>query len=306
MISVIIPVFNEENNVENVLTTTNAVLKKIEKKYEIILVDDGSTDKTSQILLDKAGDNQCIKVIILSRNFGQQSAYTAGMRTATGDVLVLMDGDLQDPPELIPEFLLKIEAGYDVVYAVRKSRQESILKKISYFIFYRLLRMIVPFPLPIDSGDFGAVTRKVADQMNEMPEKNRYLRGLRSYVGFNQVAVPYRRKMRSAGKPKYGLFKLLGLASDGIFGFSLVPLRLASLLGFIVSTLAIIYGIKVIIWRITGNDDLPGWATLATALSLLGGLQLLFMGIIGEYIGRIFAQVTSRPEYIIKDSANLK
>jgi dolichol-phosphate mannosyltransferase len=306
MISVIVPVFNEEKNVENVLTATNSVLEKIGKKYEIIFVDDGSTDNTSRILLDKAGDNECIKVIILSRNFGQQSAYTAGMRTATGDVLVLMDGDLQDPPELIPEFLLKIEAGYDVVYAVRKSRQESILKKISYFIFYRLLRIIVPFPLPIDSGDFGAVTRRVADQMNEMPEKNRYLRGLRSYVGFNQVAVPYSRKIRSAGKPKYGLFKLLGLASDGIFGFSLVPLRLASLLGFTISTLAILYGIKVVIWRFTSNDDLPGWATLATALSFLGGLQLLFMGIIGEYIGRIFAQVTSRPEYIIKDSANLK
>lgn len=305
MISVIIPVFNEENNVDNVIAETNSVFKKIGKKYEIIFVDDGSTDNTSRILLDKAGNNECIKVIVFSRNFGQQAAYTAGMRTAMGETLVLMDGDLQDPPELIPEFLLKIEAGYDVVYAVRKSRQESIFKRISYFIFYRLLRIIVPFPLPIDSGDFGAVTRRVADQMNEMPEKNRYLRGMRSYVGFNQVAVPYNRKIRSAGKPKYGLFKLLGLASDGIFGFSLVPLRLASLLGFIISTLAIMYGLHVIIWRITGNDDLPGWATLATALSFLGGLQLLFMGIIGEYIGRIFAQVTSRPEYIIKDRANL-
>ena len=305
MISVIIPVFNEENNVDNVIAETNSVFKKIGKKYEIIFVDDGSTDNTSRILLDKAGNNECIKVIVFSRNFGQQAAYTAGMRTAMGETLVLMDGDLQDPPELIPEFLLKIEAGYDVVYAVRKSRQESIFKRISYFIFYRLLRIIVPFPLPIDSGDFGAVTRRVADQMNEMPEKNRYLRGMRSYVGFNQVAVPYNRKIRSAGKPKYGLFKLPGLASDGIFGFSLVPLRLASLLGFIISTLAIMYGLHVIIWRITGNDDLPGWATLATALSFLGGLQLLFMGIIGEYIGRIFAQVTSRPEYIIKDRANL-
>lgn len=305
MISVVVPVFNEGSNIDYVITETISVLKKIGNKYEIIFVDDGSTDESFKILIDRAGKNTSIKVISFSRNFGQQAAYTAGMRHSSGDTIILMDGDQQDPPSLIPSFIEKINEGYDVAYAVRLNREGNLLKKLSYFCFYRVLKILTPYDIPLDSGDFGAITRRVANHLNSMPEKNRFLRGLRSYVGFRQAAVPYKRKNRILGEPKYNFVKLLGLASDGIFGFSLLPLRLATISGFFVSFLAILYGIKVIAWRLTGDDELPGWATLATALTFLGGLNLLFLGIIGEYIGRIFAQVNSRPEYIVSDKVNL-
>jgi glycosyltransferase involved in cell wall biosynthesis len=305
MISIIIPVYNEEKNIPDLITQLFQVFENLKCEYEIIFVDDGSTDGSRKSLSEYSKDSKHLKVVFLSRNFGQQAAYTAGMRHSSGDIIVLMDGDLQDPPTLIPSFIEKIDSGYDVVYAVRLNRQENILKRASYFIFYRVLKFITPFDIPLDSGDFGAITRRVADHLNTMPEKNRFLRGLRSYVGFKQIAISYKRKNRISGEPKYNFFKLLGLASDGIFGFSLLPLRLATISGFFVSFLAILYGIKVIAWRLTSDDELPGWATLATALTFLGGLNLLFLGIIGEYIGRIFAQVNSRPEYIVSDKLNL-
>ncbi len=305
MISVIIPVYNEEKNIPDLIAQLFQVFESLKCEHEIIFVDDGSTDGTRKSLSEYTKDSKQIKAVFLSRNFGQQAAYTAGMRNSSGDILVLMDGDLQDPPSLIPAFIEKINSGYEVVYAVRLNRQENILKKVAYFSFYRFLKLITPYDIPLDSGDFGAITRKVADHLNSMPEKNRFLRGLRSYVGFRQVAVQYDRNHRVSGKTKYNFFKLLGLASDGIFGFSLVPLRLATISGFFVSFLAILYGIQVVAWRLTSDEDLPGWATLATALTFLGGLNLLFLGIIGEYIGRIFAQVNSRPEYIVAEKYNL-
>ena len=306
MISIVIPVFNEEINLQKLTTEILKVIKEVNLNYEIIFVDDGSTDKSFEILSNLTLENEYIKVLSLSRNFGQQAAYTAGMKCSKGDILILMDADLQDPPCLIPQFIEKLNQGYDVAYAVRKNREGALLKRISYFLFYRFLKLISPLPIHLDSGDFGAISRRVADQINRMPERHRFLRGLRSYVGFKQVAVPYKRMERAEGKAKYGMLKLLGLASDGIFGFSLVPLRLATVLGFLISSISIIYGLHVVIWRITSDTELPGWATLATALTFLGGLQLLFMGIIGEYVGRIFAQVTTRPEYIVKEKLNIE
>jgi len=304
MISVIIPVYNERKNIPDLIAQLFQVFENLKCEYEIIFVDDGSTDGSRRCLTKYTKDSKHVKVVFLSRNFGQQAAYTAGMRNSSGDIVVLMDGDLQDPPSLIPALIEKINSGYDVVYAVRLNRQENMLKKMAYFSFYRVLKILTPYDIPLDSGDFGAITRKVANHLNSMPEKNRFLRGLRSYVGFRQVAVQYDRKHRISGKTKYNFFKLLGLASDGIFGFSLVPLRLATISGFFVSFLAILYGIHVVAWRLTSDEDLPGWATLATALTFLGGLQLFFLGIIGEYIGRIFAQVTARPEYLVSEKIN--
>lgn len=304
MISVIIPVFNEKKNIPDLIAQLFEVFENLKCEYEIIFVDDGSTDGSRQCLTKYSKDSRNIKVVFLSRNFGQQAAYTAGMRNSLGDIIVLMDGDLQDSPSLIPAFIEKIDSGYDIAYAVRLNRKENPLKKLAYFSFYRVMRLITPFAIPLDSGDFGAMKRKVADKLNEMPEKHRFLRGLRSYVGFKQIAVPCKRNQRVSGKPKYNLIKLMGLASDGIFGFSLVPLRLATFSGFVISILAIFYGLHVVIWRLSSDVELPGWATLATALTFLGGLQLFFLGIIGEYIGRIFAQVTARPEYIISEKIN--
>ena len=261
--------------------------------------DDGSTDN-SRDLIDKICQDIQFIGIHFSRNFGHQAAVTAGLQYSTGDFIAVIDGDLQDPPELIPEMILEmLENEADVIYGVRTHRKENFLKRSSYFVFYRLLAWITPLEIPLDSGDFGIMTRRVVDVINSMPEHHRFVRGLRAYSGFKQIPFKYKRAVRGGGEPKYNLSRLLKLALDGIFTFSEVPLKLATFLGFTIAVLSLIYGIFLLIWRITSNQEIPGFATISIGMFFLGGIQLFFIGVLGEYIGRIHNEVKGRPTFII-------
>ena len=309
MISIVIPIYNEE---ENLNLLRDRIFKASESwgdSFELILVDDGSFDNSLTIMTDFTKDDEKIKVVKLSRNFGHQAAISAGMKISTGDVVVIMDGDLQDPPEELPRFLKKWKEGYQVIYAIRKNRKEFFLKKIAYKIFYRLLSIISDIDIPLDSGDFCVMDRKVVDVLNvQMIEQNRFVRGLRAYAGFRQIGVEYDRAERAAGEVKYTFKKLVKLALDGIFDFSTFPLRIATYFGFFVSLLSFFAGVFFIIHRIIGFKilgyspaDVPGVASIAVAVFFLSGVILVVLGIIGEYIGRIYFEVKKRPFYIIED-----
>lgn len=309
MISIVIPIYNEE---ENLNLLRDRIFKASESwgdSFELILVDDGSFDNSLTIMTDFAKGDEQIKVVKLSRNFGHQAAISAGMKISTGDVVVVMDGDLQDPPEELPRFLKKWKEGYQVIYAIRKNRKEFFFKKIAYKLFYRLLSMISDIDIPLDSGDFCVMDRKVVDVLNiQMIEQNRFVRGLRAYAGFRQIGVEYDRAERAAGEVKYTFKKLVKLALDGIFDFSTFPLRIATYFGFFVSMLSFVAGIFFIIHRIIdfkilgySPADVPGVASIAVAVFFLSGVILVVLGIIGEYIGRIYFEVKKRPFYIIED-----
>jgi len=299
-LSVAVPLHNEESTVPELLRRTLAVLGKLPGgPHELLFVDDGSADRTMQLLDQAAQSDQRISVISLSRNFGHQAALSAALDYAIGDAVVLMDGDLQDAPEAIPVLLERHRQGYDVVYATRATRQESWLFRLSYFLFYRFQAMLSDTRLPLDSGDFGLMSRRVVDQIRRMPEHQRYLRGLRSWVGFRQVAVPLDRSERHSGKSKYGFMKLLKLASDGIFAFSVVPLRAATLIGsltVLASALFAVYSVyaKFILHRVP-----QGFTALVFMLTFLSGVLLFFLGIIGEYVGRVYEEIKARPLYIV-------
>ena len=300
-VSVVIPIYNEEI-VLPLLVSRLQSLTEVKKnfRFEFILVNDGSTDK-SKILINDACQNPQFIGIHFSRNFGHQAAVTAGLLHANGDYIAVIDGDLQDPPELIPEMVLKMyETGVDVVYGVRTHRKENLIKRSSYFLFYRLLSSITPLEIPLDSGDFGVISRRVVDIINSMPEHHRFIRGLRAYCGFKQLPFTYKRDIRGGGESKYNLARLLKLAMDGIFTFSEAPLRIATLLGFIIALFAMIYGSILLIWRIVSVQQLPGFATVSIGMFFLGGIQLLCIGILGEYIGRIHNEVKRRPSFIIE------
>ena len=245
-ISYIIPILNEQ---DNIVKTIHRIMTSVPSKYEfeIIFIDDGSTDSTLDILKSQKNRNKCIKCISLSRNFGHQAALTAGLEYAKGQYIAILDGDLQDPPELIPEFIKYLERGYDLVYGIRTKRKENILKKLSYFSFYRLLRFLSDIQIPLDSGDFCAMNRNFLNSINVLPEKSRFIRGLRAYVGFRQYGYAYERDIRSSGYPKFSFKKLLQLALDGIFNFSGKPLNIATYLGLTVSLVSILMGILILL-----------------------------------------------------------
>jgi len=299
-ISFVVPLFNEEEVFPQLRERIIGVLDKFTVTAEVLLVDDGSVDQTGRMIDDAAAGDHRFVGVHLSRNFGHQAAISAGMNLSRGDVVVLMDGDLQDPPEVVLDMYSKIEQGYDVVYAVRESRKESVLYRAAYRLFYRLLRASSQLPIPVDSGDFSMMRRTVVDEINRMPERHRFVRGLRSFVGFRQVGIACERSARHAGRPKYTIPKLIGLAADGIFTFSELPLRLASLLGFTIAFLSSIYMIYLVIWRITSDESLPGFATIAVAMFFLASIQLICLGIVGEYIARIHNEVKGRPAYIVE------
>jgi len=235
----------------------------------------------------------------LSRNFGHQQAVSAGLSLATGDYVAVIDGDLQDPPEEIARFLEKMDEGYDVVYAVRRNRKENWFKKTAYSLFYQILAQLSSISIPLDSGDFCLMRKTVVDRINEMPERHRFVRGLRCYAGYRQTGLEYSRDRRSAGYPKYTLWKLLELAADGIFTFSAKPLKLATMLGFCSVLLALAYSSYIVIWRIFAGEQLPGFASIIVVVLYLGSVQLFCIGILGEYIGRIHDEVKRRPGFII-------
>ncbi len=302
LISVVVPLFNEEGNVVELVTRIGDVLRRVlvaPDDYEIVAVNDGSRDGTLAALRAARLREQRLVVVDLSRNFGHQVAATAGLDEARGDAIVLMDGDLQDPPELIADFLKKWREGYDVVYATRRVRKgEGHFKVITARLFYRTIRRLTNVEIPVDTGDFRLLSRRVVDALSRTREKHRFLRGLVSWVGYNQIGVEYEREARHTGETKYPLSKMLRFAVDGITSFSEIPLRFATYLGFIVSFVAFVYAVVVLALKAFGLNE-PGYTSMMSAILFLGGVQLITIGIAGEYLGRIYDQVKERPLYLL-------
>lgn len=308
MISVVIPCYNEYETLPLLRQRIHDVAIEWLDEYEIIIVDDGSDEKTWDMIERICQQEPNWRAVRFSRNFGHQAAVSAGLAHARGDAVMVMDADLQDPPELLSEFVLYWREGYEVVYAVRRKRKENIFKRACYHTFYRLLGKMSRTPIPLDSGDFCLMDRKVVDILNKMPEHNRFVRGLRAWAGFRQIGVEYERDARAAGEPKYSLRKLLILASDGLLAFSTAPLRLATCLGFLVSTFAFLGAVFTLLQKIfasqfaqMGLEPVPGFATIVISVMFLGGVQMICLGIIGEYLGRIYDEVKARPQWIVRE-----
>ena len=306
-LSIVVPLYNEEGNVAPLVERIAGIAGHLEgiASYEIVLVNDGSRDGTLQKIREEMRRRPNIVLVNLSRNFGHQIAATAGLDMAQGKVMVLMDGDLQDPPELIAQFVQKWREGYDVVYAVRRTRKgESPFKLITASLFYRTIKRLTNVSIPVDTGDFRLMSRRVVDSLKRSQERHRFLRGMVSWVGYNQTGVEYDRQERLSGETKYPFRKMLKFAIDGITSFSDVPLRFASYLGFTVSTAAFIYAVIIIVFRAFhfGTPEYTrGWASTMVVILFLGGVQLIGIGILGEYIGRIYDEVKARPLYLIAD-----
>ena len=306
-ISVVVPMYYEEEVAKECYTRLKDVLEKIENyNYEIIFVNDGSKDKTLEILKEIAKENKNVKIISFSRNFGHQCAVTAGLRYVTGDAIVIIDADLQDPPELIPEMIKLWEEGNEVIYGKRKSREgESRFKLLTASMFYKTLNALSDVEIPKDTGDFRLVDRKVVEVINSLPEHNKFLRGLFSWVGFKQKAYEYERKERYAGKTKYPLKKMLKLAQDGIFSFSIKPLKIVGAMGILSVIISIILFVYAVLsYALNWNNLTPGWTSLMVTITFLGGMILISLWMIGEYIGRIYDETKRRPEYIIEETFN--
>jgi dolichol-phosphate mannosyltransferase len=301
-ISVAIPLHDEELVFSELIRRVAAVLDSLPGgPHEIVLVDDGSEDKTFELIRDAAGRDSRVVGVRLSRNFGHQAALTAALETVSGEVVVVMDGDLQDRPEEIPRFLAEYEQGYEVVYAQRTQRKESLALRAAYFTFYRVLNRLSELEVPVDSGDFALLSRRVVDELNLLPERHRYLRGLRTWVGFRQKGVPVERDHRAGGEPSYTTGGLLRLAFDGIFAFSVTPLRAAWVLGAVASGAASIYALWAVFERLFLGTSPQGFTALIVAITFFAGIQLLFLGLIGEYLGRVYDEAKSRPHFVISE-----
>ena len=302
-ISVIIPVYNEEKNIQNLYDRLTQVMENLKITYELIFINDGSSDASIGLIKVLAKKNKEVKYIDFSRNFGHQIAVTAGLDKTIGEAVVIIDADLQDPPELIHEMYEKRKEGYEVIYAKRKKRKgESFLKLWTAKIFYRLLSKLTSISIPVDTGDFRMIDKKIVEVLREMPEKNKYLRGQISWVGFNQTFVEYNREERQAGTTGYTYRKMLNFALDGITSFSDVPLKVVTYFGFFVSIIAFLVSIYALIVKLVWNDSVAGWSSLMIAILFIGGIQMIAVGIIGEYLSRMNHNIRNRPLYIIKDS----
>jgi dolichol-phosphate mannosyltransferase len=303
LLSVIVPCYNEEPVLRETHRRLIAVLRELEElKFEIIYVDDGSRDQTPQILAELQRADERVRVLRLSRNFGHQIAVTAGLENAAGDAVVIIDADLQDPPEVMKEMVRRWREGYHVAYGQRIERVgETGFKRWSAKAFYRLINRLSETKMPLDTGDFRLMDRKVVDNLLAMPERDRFLRGMVSWIGFNQVAVPYQRGRRHAGESKYPLLKMIRFATDGIVSFSIMPLKIAIWTGFIAIWLAIAGIIVAVTVRLMDKNLDRGWASLFVAVLFMGGIQLVSLGIIGEYLGRIYTEVKRRPLYIVQE-----
>ncbi len=299
-VSVIFPVYNEQENLDALVSRVHPVLEGCARgSFEVVFVDDGSRDGSGELLDALSERDRRYKVIHFSRNFGHQAALQAGLDAANGRAVVLMDADLQDPPELVSRFIEKWEEGFEVVYAIRKKRKEAVWKRVAYSAFYRTMRLIAEIDAPLDAGDFCLMDHRVVETLVALRERNRFLRGLRSWVGFRQIGVEYERDSRNAGEPKYTFRKLVGLAVSGYVGFSSIPLRLAAWLG--VSSAAA--GFLVATWVILSKFLTPhvpqGWASTIAVILFVGGVQLVMLGVIGEYLGRVYDEVRMRPLYVV-------
>ncbi|MBS1734931.1 MAG: glycosyltransferase family 2 protein [Bacteroidetes bacterium] len=305
-LSVITPLLNEEKNVYELYSRLRAAMENTNGSYEIILVDDGSTDFTLQAIEKIASEDSHVKFISFSRNFGHQLAIYAGLEKCSGNRIVLIDGDLQDPPEIINKLLEKMNEGFDVVYARRSMRKgESFLKKITAKLFYRILNRITSINIPVDTGDFRIMNRKVADELLKMKDHNKFLRGQIAWLGFKETSITYEREQRKNGNTNFSYGTMFRFAIDGITGFSNFPLKFASICGILVSLLAFVFIIYILLAKLVWHETVSGWASIMVTVLFLGGIQLLSVGIIGEYISRINDAVRNRQLYII-DKTNME
>ncbi len=306
--SIIVPMYNEEAVIPETYRRLTQVMEKFGESYEILFINDGSRDKTRDMLLELCKNDYHIKLVDFARNFGHQIAITAGMDYAVGECMVIIDGDLQDPPELIPEMVKLWRSGYEVVYGKRKSRQgETFFKKFTAKAFYRILHSLTDVDIPVDTGDFRLIDRKVCEALKQLPERSRYVRGLMSWVGFKQTAIEFERSERFAGETKYPFKKMMKLAMDGIMSFSYKPLKFASYIGSLISAISFIYLIVVLLQKLFfPHSAQSGWASLIAVSLFFNGIILLMLGIIGEYIGRIYDEAKGRPLYIIKELKNME
>jgi dolichol-phosphate mannosyltransferase len=299
-LSVAIPLHNEGQVLPELLDRLRAVLDALSGgPHEMIFVDDGSRDTTLELLQAAALADARVVVVSLSRNFGHQAALTAALDQVSGDAVVVMDGDLQDAPEDIPRLLARLEEGFDVVYAQRVRRKERLVLRVAYFVFYRLIASLSKLKLPVDAGDFGIMSRRVVDEIRRAPEHNRYLRGLRTWVGFRQTGLELERAERFAGQSKYSVRALVRLAFDGIFAFSIAPLRAAAVLGAFAVLVATLFALYAIYARVVLNQSPQGFTSLIVVMTFLSGMNLFFLGVIGEYVGRVYEESKARPLYVI-------
>ncbi len=299
--SIIAPIYNESESLSELYRRVTAVMDSNGEPWELLLVDDGSTDGSTGMILDLARKDPRVRPIIFARNFGHQIAITAGWDYARGDAIVIIDADLQDPPEMILELAKKWKEGYEVVYAVRAEREgETWFKKLTAAFFYRLIYLITDVKIPLDTGDFRLMDRKVVEVLKQMPERHRFPRGMSAWVGFRQIGVPYKRAARFGGQTKYPFSKMVKLALNAITSFSYFPLQVATFFGFVSAGVAILAIPVVIVLRMAGHGQLTGQATTLIAVLFLGGVQLISLGILGEYIGRLYDEAKGRPLYIVR------
>ncbi len=302
-ISIVAPLYNESESFPHLIERLTKLMDSLTVRVEVVLIDDGSRDNTALQMRQIALTDSRYHCVFLSRNHGHQLALTAGLANARGtEALFVIDGDLQDPPELLPDFYQKMQEGYDVVYAIRRKRKENIIKRTGYFLFYRLLKSISYVDIPLDSGDFALISRRVADVLNQMPEESRFLRGMRSWIGFKQTGFEYERSERVAGESKYTFKQLFRLAYNGIFNFSEFPISFMTRAGGVSIAIALIYFVVVLAKKLFYADVIEGFTALLFVIILFSGVQLMALGIIGEYVLRIFFQSKGRPLFIVKES----
>ncbi len=301
MYSIVIPVYNEQEVLPEFYHRLSRSMEQLDEPYEIIFINDGSQDRSLEILRNLHATDSRVKILHLSRNFGHQVAITAGMNYASGDAVITMDADLQDPPEVLLQLIQKYREGYDVVYATRKKRKgERFSKRFTARVFYRLIHRLADVNIPVDTGDFRLINRSALNSLNSLREKRRFVRGLVSWIGFRQIGITYQRDPRYAGKTKYPLRKMLKFALDGITSFSDIPLHIAMYLGFATSGFALLYAVIVVLLKFL-SISFPGYTSIMVTILFLGGVQLITIGIIGEYIGRIYDEVKGRPLYIVHE-----
>lgn len=301
LLSLVVPAFNEEESIELFLDTVLPLMERDGFRFEIVFVNDGSRDNTLAHLLNRGALDRRLRVVNLSRNFGKEAALTAGIDHARGDVIVPMDIDLQDPPELIEPFMARWREGYDIVYGVRSQRAwDTASKRVSASVFYRVFNSMSPVRIPENVGDFRLVDRRAVEVLRQLPERNRFMKGLFAWVGFNAVGVPYERPQRAAGSSKFNLWRLWNFALDGVVSFSTAPLRAWFYVGVVIAAIAVLYALFIVTRVLIFGIDTPGYASLLIAVLLMGAIQLLSLGIIGEYLGRLFLEVKGRPIYVVE------
>lgn len=303
-ISLIVPCFNEQDSIRFFVEKVEEIFLQLPNySYEIVFINDGSKDRTKEVILDLSNINKKIKLVDLARNFGKEIALAAGLDYCSGDAVIPMDVDMQDPPEVIKDFINKWEEGYDVVYGIREERVgDTFLKKLTAFLFYRAINLLSDTKIPKDTGDFRLMDKKVVEVLKQMKERHRFMKGIFAWVGFNQIGIPYVRKPRVSGQSKFNFIKLSALALEGITSFSVRPLKLASFFGFFTSVIAFIYGSYIIIRSLINGSDVPGYPSLIVIILFLGGIQLISIGLLGEYIGRIYNETKKRPLYIVNQA----